>query len=339
MQFGVAYAPQKNWKDVLWGVKRAEELGFDFCGIPDSPYNWMDCFPYLGIAAMETSRILLGPYVTNPLTRHPSVTASAMATVNVMSNGRAFMAMGRGDSAVKQLGWKPAPWKQYRKAVQNMRRWMRGEAVEVEGAPTPLQLKFTEGEVPISLGLFGPRGAKVAGELADCGTTECAELGAIKWFNEHQQKAAKAAGRGHVDFEVSIATYVSDDAKVAREKCRWEPEVLLNLIWHLLQTYPVEDCPRSLTKGLEQLARDKDYWQHYNWDTHAMIDEAHQKLVTDEMVDRFCVLGSVNACVDKLKELQKLGVDRFCAYLYGMYEGELDTQLRAYAEKIMPHFK
>ena len=339
MQFGVSFTADKDFRRVLKGVKRADELGFDFFGLFDSPYNFMEVYSYLGLAALETSRIRLAPYVTNPLTRHPSVTASAMATINVMSGGRAFLALGRGDSAVKQLGWHPAPWKKYRQVVQEMRRWLRGEAVEVEGAPTPLQLKFTEGEVPISLGLFGPRGAKVAGELADCATTECAEIGAVKWFAEDTQKAAKAAGRGHVDFECSIATYVSDDLARAREQCRYEPEMLLNLIWHLLQTYPLEQVPASLTKGLEHLAKEKDFWQHYNWDTHAIIDETHKKLITDELVDRFCVVGTVDTCVAKLRELQKVGMDRFCAYFLGFYGEELDTQLRTFAEKIIPHFK
>lgn len=339
MQFGVAYSPDKDFQAVLRGVKRAEELGFDFVGIFDSPYNFMDVYSYLGLCAVNTSRVKLGPYVTNPLTRHPSVTASAMATVNVMSKGRAFLAMGRGDSAVKQLGWKPARWKDYEKATVDMRKWMRGEPVDVPGAPTPLQLKFAEGEVPISLGVWGPRGAKTAGRLADCATTECAEPGGVRWFADETQKAAKEAGGRKVDFEVSIATYVSDDIKKARDICRWEPEALMNLLWHLMQTYPVETIPKSLTKGFEHLAKEKDFWSKYNWDTHAMISEEHKKLITDDAVDRFCVLGSAAACTDKIRELKKAGVDRFCAYLAGLSGDELDKQLQAYAEKIMPNFK
>ena len=339
MQFGVALTTDKTFQDVLWEAQLAEELGFSFIGFPDMPYNFMDVYPFMAACAQRTSRIQLGPYVTNPLTRHPSVTASAMATLNVMSEGRAFLALGRGDSAVKQLGWRPAPWKQYRQSIQDMRSWMRGEAVEVAGAPTPLQLKFTEGEVPISLGLFGPRGAKVAGELGDCATTECAEIGSVKWFNESSQQAAKDAGRPRVDFEVSIGTYVSDDIAKARDMVRWEPEALLNLIWHLMQTYPIEELPASLTKGLEYLGKRKDFWQTYNWDTHGMVDEGHKQLVTDEMVDRFCVLGSVNNCVDKLRELEKVGVDRFCAYVFSPDREQVASQMRLYAEKIIPHFR
>ena len=339
MEFGVALTTSKNFRGLLREVQRAEELGFSFIGLPDMPYNYMEIYPYLAACAAHTKRVQLAPYVTNPLTRHPSVTASAMATLNVISEGRALLAIGRGDSAVKQLGWHPAKWKDYRKSIVDMRQWMRGEAVAVEGAPTPLQLKFTEGSVPISLGLFGPRGAKVAGELGDIATTECAELGSVKWFHDETQKAARAAGRGPVPFEISIATYVSDNIQEAREWCRWEPEVLTNLIWHLMRTYPLEELPKSMTRDFEQLAKEPDWWKKYNWDTHAIMDEGHKSLVTDEMVDRYCVLGSPQACVDKLKELEKVGVSRYCAYLFGDDMDAIAQQMRLYAEKIMPHFK
>ena len=71
MEFGVTYTADKNFADILWGVKRAEELGFSFVGIPDTPYQSMDVYPYLAACALQTSRIKLGPYITNPLTRHP----------------------------------------------------------------------------------------------------------------------------------------------------------------------------------------------------------------------------------------------------------------------------
>lgn len=138
--------------------------------------------------------------MTNPLTRHPSVTASAVATLDVMSDGRAFLGLGRGDSAVKMLGRKPARWKDYEPTIHDMRAWMKGERVHVEGAPAPVQLSWAQQDIPMVLGVFGPRGAKLAGEFADVATAECAELGAVEWFNEDVQAAAKAAGRGEVAF-------------------------------------------------------------------------------------------------------------------------------------------
>ncbi|MCY4085690.1 MAG: LLM class flavin-dependent oxidoreductase [Actinomycetia bacterium] len=339
MDFGVFFCLQ-DWDDYLYGIKEAENHGFDFCGIIDSPYNFMDCYPVLGAAALETKTIQLGPYVTNPLTRHPSVTASAMATVDVMSGGRAFLGLGRGDSAVKMLGWRPAKWKLYDQSIKDMRAWMRGEPVDVKGAPAPVQLTWSERDIPINLGVFGPRGAKTAGQLGDIATTECAELGAVEWFHGHTQQAAKEAGREPIAFEVSIATYVSNDMAKAREMCRWEPEILTNLIWQLMRTYGIEALPESLTRGFEWLAEKEDWWGEHDWSKHAQVDEAHQEIITDEIVDRFCVLGSPQNCIDKLRELEKLGVSRFCAYLVSLEDqAEILQQLRLWGDEIIPEFK
>lgn len=343
MEFGVAYTTSKDFTHVLWAVQRAEEVGFSFVGLVDSPYNYMEVYPYLGVAAMRTSRVRLGPYVTNPLTRHPSVTASAIATVNVLSGGRAFLGLGRGDSAVKHLGWKPASWRQYEKAVQDIRALIRGESVRLDGAENAVQLRFAEGSIPIFLGLFGPRGARVAGRLADCGTTECAEPGAVRWFADAMQSAAREAGRSAVDFEVSIATYVSDDIAKARDRCRWNPETLSSLIWHLLRTYPREEIPASLIAGFEDLAGEENWWRKYDWHTrgYATLDVARRDYawITDEMVDRLCVLGSVEACVEKLKVLREAGMTQFCAIFFGLDREELDQQLRLYGEKIIPRLQ
>lgn len=339
MEFGVCFTPEKDYRPVIDDIKLAEDVGFSFAALFDSPYNFMDMYPVFGVAAEETSRIHLGPLVTNPLTRHPSVTASTMATLQVMSEGRAFLGIGRGDSSVKMLGWKPATWKSYEKSLVDMRAWMAGEPVEVEGAPGPLVLPWAKDipTVPLDLGLFGPRGAGVAGRLGDIGTTECAELGAVEWMIANTRKAAAEAGR-EVQFEVSIMTYVSDDVAKARELCRWEPEILTNLIWHLLHTYPADQLPPSLIKGFEWLADEPNWWDKHDWSVHAQYSEKHAEIISDEIVDRFCVCGTVQTCVDKLKELEKLGVDRFCAYFIGITPEERTEQVRVFGEQILPHF-
>lgn len=339
MDFGVFFCTTKNYEDVLYGVQQAENHGFTFCGLIDSPYNFMDVYPCLTLAADQTDRIELGPYVTNPLTRHPSVTASTMATLDVISDGRAFLGLGRGDSAVKMLGWRPAKWKDYVPAIENMRAWMKGEPVDVEGAPAPVTLTWADREVPINLGCFGPKGAGVAGRLGDIATTECAELGSVKWFHDDVQAAAKEAGRDPVPFEVSIATYISDDMAKARHMCRWEPEILTNLIWQLMRTYGIDALPESMTRGFEWLAEKEDWWGEHDWSLHAQPDEKHEEIITDEIVDRFCVLGSKQNVIDKLRELEKLGVSRFCAYLVGLHDqDEILEQVRLWGEEIIPEF-
>ena len=340
MDFGLCIVTTRDPNDVLYAFTQAEEQGFTFVGLFDSPYNFQDIYPHLGIAAVNTKKIELGPYVTNPLTRHPAVTASAVATLDILSEGRAFLGLGRGDSAVKMLGWRPAKWKDYKRSITDMRDWMRGDPVEVEGAPGPVQLTWADRDIPMVLGVWGPRGARVAGELADIATTECAELGAVEWFNNDVQAAAKAAGRGPVTFEVSIGSYVSNDMAKARDMCRWEPEIITNVLWHLMQTYGIENLPESLTRGFEWLAEKEDWWGEHDWSLHAQPDDKHKEIITDEMVDRYCVLGSPQNCIDKLRELEKLGVSRFCVYLAGLEsQNEIQEQIRLWGEEIIPEFK
>ena len=94
MDFGLCIVTTRDPNDVLYAFTEAESQGFTFVGLFDSPYNFQDIYPYLGIAATQTEKVELGPYVTNPLTRHPSVTASAVATLDVLSEGRAFLGLG-----------------------------------------------------------------------------------------------------------------------------------------------------------------------------------------------------------------------------------------------------
>jgi len=341
MDFGIFFAQEKqHYEDHVRCAKLAEDCGFTFLGLIDSPYNFLDVYPVLTAIALGTEKIRLGPFVTNPLTRHPSVTASTIATLNVMSGGRAYLGYGRGDSAVKMLGVHPAKWKVYEQSIRDIRTWMRGEPVQIEGAPGPVVMPWAKGEpdIPVVLGVFGPRGCRTAGQLADVATTECAELGSVEWFHGMVQEEAQKAGRGRVPFEVSIATHVSDDIAKAREMCRWEPEILTNLVWHLMRTYPIETLPPSMVEGFEWLAEIEDWCGEHDWSKHAQVDEAHKRIIPDEIVDKWCVCGSVQTCVDKLRELEKIGVSRFCAYLVDLPIDELENQIRVIGEKIIPEF-
>jgi alkanesulfonate monooxygenase SsuD/methylene tetrahydromethanopterin reductase-like flavin-dependent oxidoreductase (luciferase family) len=88
-----------------------------------------DPYVELALAARDTTRLRLAVAVTNPVTRHPAVTASAIATLQIESGGRAVLVLGRGDSAVLQLGMRPATTAQLERAVGDVRAFLRGEDV------------------------------------------------------------------------------------------------------------------------------------------------------------------------------------------------------------------
>ena len=90
MKFGVGIVPH-NLNETAVSAKLAEDQGFDYIGIPDSQSLWRELYLSLSVVANATSTVRLGPMVTNAVTRHPAVSASAIATLNEISDGRAFL--------------------------------------------------------------------------------------------------------------------------------------------------------------------------------------------------------------------------------------------------------
>ncbi|MDA0353428.1 MAG: LLM class flavin-dependent oxidoreductase, partial [Chloroflexi bacterium] len=120
-------------------VARAEALGWDIAFVPDSQLRRHDTYVLLAFAAQATSRIRVGPLLANPVTRHPTVTAGSIATVDVVSDGRAFLGLGIGDTAVRLAGLRPAKVATLEAATATIRALLRGEDLEV-GAARPARL-------------------------------------------------------------------------------------------------------------------------------------------------------------------------------------------------------
>src|SRR6187549_2326513 len=107
MRFGITLKPEPDVARVVSLAQTAERLGFEYCWLFDSHVLWPDPYPLLTLIADATERIKLGTCVTNPATREPSVTASALALLQLLSGGRMQLGIGRGDSARRVLGRPP----------------------------------------------------------------------------------------------------------------------------------------------------------------------------------------------------------------------------------------
>src|SRR5438067_947960 len=146
-------------------VKRAEALGWDAAWQPDSQLRRRDTYVLLAAAARATERITLGPLLANPVNRHPTVTASSIATIDELAPGRVLLGWGVGDTAVRLAGLRPARVKELEAATRLMRALLDGEAVEV-GAERPARLPHAR-PVPIWIAAGGPRTLRMAGGVAD----------------------------------------------------------------------------------------------------------------------------------------------------------------------------
>ena len=313
-------------------IRVAEDVGFDHVWFGDSHLIWHEVGPYLTAAAMSTTRMRVGPLVSNPVTRHPTVVASMLATLGQLFEGRAALGVGRGDSAVRTLGLPPMKVAEFADALRLMRALCRGEAAEVHG--TPIRLSWVSRAVPVLLAAYGPRVLELAGAEADGLILQLASPSVVEWAVGHARRGATAAGRRLDGFEVVAAapTYVSTDRERALSRVRAFPATVSNHVKDLLRHYRPEELPPDLVQGMERVA-DYDYGQH------GVPEAPHARAVTDDMAERLTLVGTAAQIRDRIARLEAAGVTQVCLYL-GIVEPEFHfSTLESYGREIIPHFR
>jgi probable F420-dependent oxidoreductase len=331
MDFGVTVLPDPPFSRWLELIQLAERHGFGYAWTYDSHVLWQESVPMLAVAARETSKIRLGHFVTNPATRDPTVLASAYATLQDLSNGRMAMGIGRGDSAVRVIGRQPMKVAEFERSCAMVRAFMNGG--EVEWNDKQLQLKWVRPElppIPMWIAGYGPRALAVAGRVADGVIIQLADPEIIQWIMATARQAAEEAGRDPAQLKciVGAPAHISDDLADAREQVRWFPAMVSNHVMDLIDRYGADGSavPKALTDYVQ--AR-----KFYDYNEHSRVGAAHGEFVTDEICDRFCVLGTAEQAKAKLQDLQGIGVDQFNIYL--MTHGQEET-LQAFGDQIIP---
>lgn len=165
MRFGVRVPPTRPISEVAATVRRAESKGFDSCWFPDSHLNYRDVWTTLGAVAVSTDRIQIGPTVTNLVTRHVTVTASAARAVAESAPGRFILGLGAGDSAIGFDGMRNSTVAEMANGVRRLRALLAGEAVAF--GRFAAQLRGAEVSPPIYVAGSGPRTLAMAGAVAD----------------------------------------------------------------------------------------------------------------------------------------------------------------------------
>jgi probable F420-dependent oxidoreductase len=333
MEFGVTVLPDPPFSRWLELIKAVEAHGFQYAWTYDSHILWQESFPMLAVAARETSRIKLGHFVTNPATREPTVLASSYATLHDLSNGRMVMGIGRGDSAVRYIGNQPMKVAEFERATAMVRELMNGRTVEWNGKE--LELKWVRPElpeIPVWVAGYGPKALGVAGRVSDGVIIQLADPEIIAWIMETARRAAAEAGKDPSKLKciVGAPSHVTDDLADARDQVRWFPAMVSNHVMDLIERYGADGStvPKALTDYVQ--AR-----KFYDYNEHSRVGAAHGEFVTDEICDRFCVLGNPQQITAKLKELEAVGVDQFNIYL--MTHGQ-EATLQAYGDDVIPSF-
>ncbi len=326
MQFGFTLKPDHSIERTVALARQAEAAGFAYGWLFDSHVLWRDPYPLLTLIAQATSALRLGTCVTNPATREPTVTASLLAVLDELSGGRMDLGIGRGDSARRVLGKPPTTIKDLEQAVQVIRGLVEGRVVEYEGAE--LRLPWTGNwKLPVWIAGYGPMALAMTGRIADGVILQLADPDLIRWFVGQVREAEAAAGRprGSVRVQAAAPAHVGP-LDEARQRTRWFPALVSNHVVDLVNKYPRDQLPESLTGYIRER-------EGYDYLHHAEVGSSNAGFVGDEVTDRFCVLGSVDDHVAKLAELAAAGVDQFNVYLMN---GNEEEQLEIYGREVIP---
>jgi probable F420-dependent oxidoreductase len=332
LDFGVTVLPDPPQSRFFELVELTEKHGFGYAWTYDSHILWQDSYATLAVAATRTNTVKLGHFVTNPGIRDPTVTASWYATMQDISKGRMAMGIGRGDSSRRVVGLKPVRVAEFEARCRMIKDLMNGRPVEWNGKELQLEWAKDQPEIPMWIAGYGPKALAVAGRVADGVIIQLADPQIIQWIMDTARKAAEEAGRDPADLKciVGAPSHISDDLADAREQVRWFPAMVSNHVMDLIERYGWEsEIPHALTDFVK--AR-----KFYDYKDHSRVGAAHGEFVTDEICDRFCVLGNVEQVTTKLKELESVGVDQFNIYL--MTHSQEET-LAAYGDQIIPQFE
>ena len=312
-------------------TRRAEELGFSHAWTFDSHILWQEPFVIYSQMLAATERIVVGPMVTNPVTRDPTVTASLFATLNDMYGNRTICGIGRGDSAQRVLGKKPTTLAQTEEAIHIIKELAEGRSIETPAGEVRIPW-VRDGKLDVWMAGYGPKALALVGRVADGFILQLADPAILRWTVDKVREAAEAAGRDPAEVAICVAApaYIGDDIDHAREQCRWFGGMVGNHVADLVRRYGADgEIPQALTDYIK--AR-----EGYDYAHHGRAGNPDTEFVPDEIVDRFCVLGTVDDHVAKLRELESLGVTQFSVYL--MHDAQ-DETLEAYGSSIIPAMK
>ncbi|MFD5118834.1 TIGR03842 family LLM class F420-dependent oxidoreductase [Streptomyces sp. NPDC058385] len=334
MDFGLVLQTDPPASGVVSLMQRAEREGFTYGWTFDSAVLWQEPFVIYSRILAETSHLTVGPMVTNPGTRTWEVTASTFATLNDMYGNRTICGIGRGDSAMRVAGRKPNTLARISEAMKVIRALGRGDEADLGGTVIRFPWVRDGAQLPVWMAAYGPKALKMAGEEADGFILQLADPYLTQYMIKAVRDAAAGAGRDPSEVKICVAApaYVTADDSPdalahAREECRWFGGMVGNHVADLVTKYGEHSSmvPDELTDYIK--AR-----QGYDYAHHGRTGNPDTAFVPDEIVDRFCIIGTAQDHVEKLRALRDLGVDQFA--LYAMHDAKEEV-IDAYGEHII----
>lgn len=338
-------------------AQAVEAEGWDGQMFMDSQCLSADPYAQMGVWAAATDRIKLSTGVTNPLTRNLAVTAGGAATIQAISNGRAVLGIGRGDSALAYLGHAPVGLRRFRETIGQLQVLLSGGEVPFEefgvsgdapsihslslgGRPEGVSLKWLpEGlpKVPLDVAATGPKVIMMSAPVAERVTFSVgADPDRMQWALDlgREARAEQALGEVGISWGAQVVVVCHPRSDVAMEVAMHMAPPLAR--FQVIGGQAVGPNDSAAEQDLEKIRGGYDMNEHGNIESQARIKGG---ALTPEFVSRFAVAGPPETCVRRLLELRALGIDRFVVVGPGFYPESWGEARDLFAREVLPALK
>jgi len=354
IEFWQTNNPAKQWQPNAAQLVEAD--GWTGQVFMDSQSLTADPYVVMGNWAANSERLKLATYVTNPLTRHPAVTAAAAATLQAISGGRAVLGIGRGDSALAYLGYAPVGLVAFSRVLKDLQTLLNGgevafnvtagdapslDSLSLGDKPSASRLQWLpEGmaKVPMDVAATGPKVIRMAAPIAERLTVSVGAMPArVSWALDQARAARVEQGLGAdgIAFGAHIVVICHPDRDIVRQYA--ETFVTPLARFQVIQRDAAGPKSAADDRNFEAIRKG------YDMTKHAQRDTDHGKVVggsIDEVfIDRFAVTGTPDECTARLLELVELGIERFICVGPGIHPEAAAANRTLFASEVIPQVR
>jgi len=306
-------SPRETFTQVGEIAREVESLGFDMLWFVDHQLGMKDVYAAMNIAALNTQRIEIGAAVTQLQTRHPTVTANATTALDELSNGRAILGLGAGWVSVHSIGLQPNKATEIREGIKLLRRLFAGEVIDFNGVEG--QLATARRQIPIYLAVSQPMMLMGAADPEFC-----------KWQLQFIYEGLEKAKRSRRDLVVDLIVTMSineDEQSAISDVRAWATSQAATFdVW--------KQMPPAWERYRPQF---KQAAEQYHYKDHLSLHATHKQIVSDDFVQSVAVAGNLKSCIERLKDVAALDIDRIS---FALLSGGRLRRLHQLAKEVIP---
>jgi len=326
-RFGITrgVSPREALKQVGETAKEIEDLGFDMLWFVDHQLGMKDVYAAMNIAALNTKKLEIGSAVTQLQTRHPTVTANATAALDELSDGRAILGLGAGWVSVHSIGLQPNKLGEIRDGIKLIKRLFAGEVIDFNGVEG--QLATARRQIPVYLAVSQPGMLRLSGEICE-GAILMGSANAefCKWQLDYIYEGLEKAKRKRSDIVIDLIVTMSvdeDEQKAISDVRAWATSQAATF-----------DVWKTMPPGWEKYRPQfRQAAEQYHYKDHLSLHAEHKQIVSDEFVQSVAVAGNLKTCIERLKEVAALDIDRIS---FALLSGGRSRRLHQLAKDIIP---